>query len=140
MKARAAGARPEPPEVKEQLRLSRAAHRFGFDDNIVRACIGIEVALVDAEKEDADALGDEFAPRPDENKVVVVVADDGDQPARRGRAHQLIVVGDGRNARGRGDAARAERDAARGGDTYALAAPDDETAVRPAVGGVVAAH
>src|SRR5205085_7987016 len=61
----------------------RSSHRFGFDDDIVRACVVAQVAFVDAEKEHAVALRDELSFAADEDKIVVVVTDDGDERARR---------------------------------------------------------
>src|SRR5215212_9733153 len=63
-----------------------------LDDHVVSAGVVTEVALVDAEEEDAVALGDELAAVADEDEVVVVVADDGDEAAGRVGAHQLLVV------------------------------------------------
>ena len=75
-------------------RLKLLSGGFGFDNGIVSACVVVEVALVDAKEEDAVARGDELSARAYEDEFVVVVADDGDESARRVITHQLVAVGE----------------------------------------------
>src|ERR1044071_3037734 len=69
--------------------------RFGFDDGVEASCVVVEVALVDAQEEDAVALGRELARAAYQYEVVVVVAYDGYERARRLVLHQLVSVGQG---------------------------------------------
>src|SRR5205085_10700382 len=69
------------------------SYRFRFNHSVVSACVVVEVAFVDAKEEHAVALGYELAACAYEDEVVVVVAYDGDESARRLVAHKLVRVG-----------------------------------------------
>src|SRR2546423_184000 len=115
-------------------------HGLDLDERVVAARVVAEVAFVDAEEEPPVARGVELSARADGDEVVVVVADDGDEFAGRLVAHQLLGVNKARQSRRRREIPVAERDAARGGDAQALALPDHQARIRPAVGRAVGAH
>ena len=65
-----------------------------FDYDIVAARIIRQIALVYTQEEHSVALCHKFPSRPDDNEVVVIVADNGDEGARGFIAHQLLAVRD----------------------------------------------
>src|SRR5262249_6683055 len=76
----------------------------------------------------------------DENKVVIVVANNGDQSARRLIAHQLVAVVDiWQTIRSRNPVV-SQVHATRRADSQTLASPYDQAAVRPAIALVVGTY
>ena len=106
---------------------------FCFDYDIVAARIIRQIAFVYTQEQHSIALRDEFAARADENEVVVIVANDGDQSAGGFISHQLVLIRDAIQSAWSGKTSAAEGNAARGADPQSLSLAHDETAVRPAV-------
>src|SRR5215212_5031938 len=69
-----------------------AAAGFCFDDDVVAACIIRQIALIDTQEQHSVSLRHKISSRPDEDEVVVVVTDHGDESAGRLIAHQLVRV------------------------------------------------
>ena len=86
--------------ITTKWRLS-AIIRDDLDLDVVCAGVVVEVAFVDAEEEGSVAGGGEFAFGTDIDKIVVVVADDGDQGAGCDVFQQLLVIIDRGYARRR---------------------------------------
>src|SRR6185503_19883162 len=75
---------------------------LGFDHNVKRPGIVSQVSFIHAQKQLAIPLCDEIARTANENEVVVVVADNAYQSARRLVPHQLVAIGDIRHTIRRG--------------------------------------
>ena len=110
-----------------------AAAGFCLDYDIVAARIIRQIAFVYTQEQHSIALGDEFASRADENEVVVIVADDGDQSPGSFISHQLVLIRDAVQAAWSGKAAATEGNAARSANPQSLSLAHDEPAVCPAV-------
>src|SRR5215475_682108 len=76
-----------------------------------------EIALVDAQEEDAIVRRREFGRFPNENEIVIIVANDRDQGAGRSGGDQFTTIGEGQ-AFGAGALVVAEVNLSGGADYY----------------------
>src|SRR5215831_8356715 len=95
-----------------------------------RARVVFEVALVDAQEEDAIMGRGEFGPFAHEDEIVIVVADDRDQGAGRSSGDQFAAIGEGKTFRACALVV-AQVDFPGGADHYALAELDSDLSAGP---------
>ena len=69
-----------------------AAAGLCLDYDIVTPGIIRQIAFVDTQKQHSIALCDKLASRADQDEVVVIVANDGDQGAGSFVTHQLVLI------------------------------------------------
>ena len=102
------------------------------DPNSRHECAGVvfEIALVDAQKEDAIVRRREFGRFPHENEIVIVVADDRDQGAGRSRGDQFAIIRNGETF-GAGALVIPQIDFSGSADHNALPALDADFGARP---------
>src|SRR5215470_4422998 len=116
------------PSSKHQPQISPATQ----DPDSRHECAGVvfEIALVDAQEEDAVVRRCEFGRFPHENEIVIVVADDRDQGAGRSSGDQFAIISYGK-AVGTGALVVAEVDLSGGADDYALPLLDADFGAGP---------
>src|SRR5207253_3972065 len=86
------------------------------------------------------ALGHKIAAAADEDKVVIIIANDGNQATRRLIAHQLVAIRDTWQTVWRRSPVVPQIHASRGVDAQTLATAHDQAGVGPTVAGVIGPH
>src|SRR5437667_8795566 len=116
---------------------SGSAGGFSFDDGVVISRVVAQVSLINSQKQHPIALRHEIPTGADEDEVVIIIANHGDQATGRLIAHQFFSIRKAWHTIGRRETAATHCDAAGGVDAQALATPHDQTTVRLAIAGTV---
>ncbi len=115
----------------------RLAFRADFYFHVKSAGIVVQIPFVYTEEQCAVSRGDELFGIADKNKIVIVIADNGNQPAGRFIFFQFPGVRQRRDAARRCRAPTAQRYLSLAADSDALSFAHDPTGIRPTVRRVV---